>query len=146
MQKIKYLSISLLKPHPGNPRIIKDKQFKTLCQSLKDNPDYFETRPILCNPDMVVFAGNMRLKAAIEIGLTQVPVSIMDIPVERQEEIMIRDNVQNGEWDFDQLANEWSDIKLIDWGMNLPMPESVEGTELVSEKKKITCPNCGHEW
>ena len=116
MQKIEYIKIDELKSHPDNPRIIKNKQFNVLCKSIKDNPDYFETRPILCNTDMVIFAGNMRWRAAKEVGMTQVPVAVMDIPLERQREIMIRDNRENGEWDFEKLANHFDFEELLDWG------------------------------
>ena len=104
MQQIQYLDINRLKLHPNNPRLIKDDQFKVLCESIKKNKDYFETRPILVNKDFVIFAGNMRYRAAKEIGMKEVPVAVMDIPEERQNELMLRDNRQNGEWDVDLLA------------------------------------------
>jgi hypothetical protein len=58
MQKIQYIPISKLTLHPDNPRILKDKQFKTLCESIKANKDFFEVRAILCNPAFVVFTSN----------------------------------------------------------------------------------------
>lgn len=116
MQKIEYISVDLLKTHPDNPRAIRDGQFKVLCESIKNNPDYFETRPILCNKNMIIFAGNMRFLAAKEVGLKEVPVAIMDISEERQKEIMIRDNKNNGEWNFDLLANNFDVDKLLEYG------------------------------
>src|SRR3990167_364811 len=116
MQQIEYIDIAKLKIHPNNPRVIRDAQFKILCDSLKINKDYFETRPILCNKDMVIFAGNMRYRAAKEVGIKQVPVAVMDISEARQKELMIRDNRQNGEWDFDALANNFELDELVDWG------------------------------
>ncbi|HEY0087805.1 MAG TPA: hypothetical protein VGB37_03120 [Candidatus Lokiarchaeia archaeon] len=44
---MKYYKIKDLKKLPNNPRIIKDKDFKILCKSIKDNPKYFEARPII---------------------------------------------------------------------------------------------------
>jgi DNA modification methylase len=38
----------------------------------------------------------------------------------KEREIVIRDNISNGEFDFDLLANEWSDLPLTDWGVDLP--------------------------
>ena len=35
---------------------------------------------------------------------------------EREREIVIRDNVANGEWDWDILANEWDAEELEDEG------------------------------
>ncbi|HEX5429872.1 MAG TPA: DNA modification methylase [Patescibacteria group bacterium] len=105
MQEIKYVPIDSIKLHPDNPRLIKDNQFKLLCESIRKNPDYFETRPILINGHGIIFAGNMRWRAAKEIGLTAVPVAMLDISEERQQELMLRDNIQNGEWDTDMLAS-----------------------------------------
>lgn len=119
MQKIEYIAISKLKKHPQNPRLIKGEDFEILCKSISENQEYFETRPILCNPEMVVFAGNMRLKAAKHIGMTEVPVAIMNISPEKQKELMIRDNVQNGEWDISLLTAEYDTEDLIGFGMNL---------------------------
>lgn len=116
MQKIEYVKVGLLKPHPQNPRIIKDRQFEILCESIRKHKTYFETRPILANKDMVVFAGNMRLKAAIEVGLEEVPVAIMDISEEEQRDLMIRDNRQNGEWDLSLLAATYDNDELLSLG------------------------------
>lgn len=118
MQKIEYIKIDLIKNHPSNPRLIKDEAFKKLCESISANKDYFETRPILCNTDMVVFAGNMRLRAAKEIGMLEVPCAIMDIPEERQKEIMIRDNRSNGEWDYQMLSSIFDNKELLNLGFS----------------------------
>ncbi len=118
MQEIKYVNINEIKPDPNNPRLIKDDQFKKLCKSIKDNKEYFETRPILCDKNMVIFAGNMRYKAAKELGLKEVPVSIFDISEEKRNELMIRDNVSNGEWDFDILANQFEADELQFFGVD----------------------------
>ncbi len=117
--KAEYIAIEKLTLHPDNPRIIKSDQFKVLCESLKSNPEYFETRPILANKAMVVFAGNMRLRAAIEIGLKEVPVVIMDITPEKERELMIRDNIQNGEWQVDILANNYDVEELAGMGLDV---------------------------
>jgi ParB-like chromosome segregation protein Spo0J len=120
MVEIIHIETSKLKLHPNNPRILKDNQFKILCDSIASNPDFFEARPILCNTDFVVFAGNMRLRASRELKLKTVPCVVMDIPEERQNEIMIRDNVSNGEFDWDMLANDWDESDLNNWGLSLP--------------------------
>ena len=142
MQKINYIAIDKLKPHPNNPRLIKGPQFEILCKSLKDNPDYFETRPILCNKEYVVFAGNMRLRAAKEIGLKEVPVAIMDIPEERQRELMIRDNVQNGEWEANDLANDFDYQELIDWGIDPAELGLGEADTEATSHDSNTCARC----
>jgi len=119
MQEIKYIKINEIKPDPNNPRQIKDEQFKKLCESIKNNKEFFETRPILVDKTMTIFAGNMRYRAAIEIGLEEVPVAIMDVTDEKRKEILLRDNIQNGEWDYDILANEYDMNFLDDLGLDI---------------------------
>lgn len=119
MQKIEYVPVGKLKNHSQNPRLIKGDDFEKLCKSIEANLDYFEARPILCNKDMVVFAGNMRLKAAKHLKMKEVPVCIMDISEERQKELMIRDNVQNGQWDISLLTAEFETEDLESYGVDL---------------------------
>lgn len=119
MVKIEYINTSKLILSDKNPRKIDDKDFAILCDSIVKNHDYFETRPILCNKDMEVFAGNMRLRAAIKVGLDKVPTAIMDIPKERQRELLIRDNVQNGQWDEELLPSLFDNAELEEWGVDM---------------------------
>ena len=67
------MRITDIKPNPNNPRIIKDDKFKKLVKSIKDFPQMLELRPIVIDENNVVLGGNMRLKACIEAGLTDVP-------------------------------------------------------------------------
>jgi DNA modification methylase len=103
MQTIEYVPVSKLRVRSDNPRSINKKQLGMLCESIRNNPDYFETRPILCNKKFEIFAGTQRHMAAKRIGMKEVPVAIMDISEARQREIMLRDNRQSGEWDFSKL-------------------------------------------
>jgi hypothetical protein len=114
------VKISEVKPNPNNPRIIKDDKFKKLVQSLKDLPEMAEVRPIVVNTDMVVLGGNMRLKAMKEAGWKDVPVEIVDWDEQKQKQFIIKDNVGFGEWDWEQLANEWDADELDAWGLDVP--------------------------
>jgi hypothetical protein len=120
------VKINQVKPNPKNPRIIKDDKFKKLVKSIQDFPDMLNKRPLIVFTDVdnkyVVLGGNMRLKACNEIGLKEVPVILADDWTEEQKaEFLIKDNVGFGEWDWDDLANEWDTDKLTDWGLSLPI-------------------------
>lgn len=123
--QVEYRPIKDLKELPGNPRTIKKDQFEKLKKSIKDNADYFEARPIILSDrtgELVILAGNQRYKAAKAIGMKEVPTILLEgLSEEREREIIIRDNVENGEWDWDALANEWDADVLDSWGVNLPM-------------------------
>jgi hypothetical protein len=115
------VKISEVKANPNNPRIIKDDKFKKLVQSIKDFPEMLNLRPIVVNGDMVVLGGNMRLKACKEAGLKEVPIiKAEDLTEDQQREFIIKDNVGFGEWEWEQLANNWDAEKLEDWGLEVP--------------------------
>ena len=122
---LKQRDISSLIKLEGNPRIIKDRQFESLCKSIKDNPDYFEARPLILSNrtgELVIIAGNQRYEAAKHLNLKKVPTYLIEgLTEEREREIIIRDNVNNGEWDHDILANEWDIDELLEWGVQLPV-------------------------
>ena len=114
------MKIQDIKPNPNNPRLIKDDKFKKLCQSLKDFPEMLELRPIVVNRDHIILGGNMRYKAAKEIGLKEIPVTIADLTPEQEREFLIKDNTSGGEWDWEVLANEWDSEELESWGLDVP--------------------------
>ena len=114
------MKIQDIKPNPNNPRLIKDDKFKKLCQSLKDFPEMLELRPIVVNRDHIILGGNMRYKAAKEIGLKEIPVTIADLTPEQEREFLIKDNTSGGEWDWEVLANEWDNEELESWGLDVP--------------------------
>jgi hypothetical protein len=121
---MQYRKLNELKKLPNNPRIIRDKQFKTLCDSIRDNPKYFEARPVILSNrtgEMVIIAGNQRYEAAKSLKLKEVPTFLIEgLDEAKEREIIIRDNISNGEFDMSALANEWSDLPLVEWGVDLP--------------------------
>ena len=128
---IQVVSINNIKPNPKNPRVIKDDKFKKLVRSITDFPDMLEKRPLVCFTDadgkLVVLGGNMRLKAAKEVGMKELPVMIADEWTEEQKnEFLIKDNVGFGEWDWEALANEWDTAQLDAWGLDVPFLEEKE--------------------
>ncbi len=127
---MEYRKITELHKLDNNPRKISKKDFDILVKSIKDNPDYFEARPILLSDrtgELVIIAGNQRYDAAQALGLKEVPTYVLhNLTEEREREIVIRDNVNNGEWDLEKLAEEWSDIDLSDWGLDVEFDESDE--------------------
>lgn len=125
------LKPSDIKPNPNNPRIIKDEQFQKLVKSLKEFPEMAEVREVVVNKDHVILGGNMRYRAMVEAGWKEIPVKVVDWSEDKQREFIIKDNVSGGEWDWDTLANEWSDLPLDEWGLDLPFtdPEEVEEDE-----------------
>ena len=121
--KAKLVEIDKVKPNENNPRLIKDAKYEKLLQSIKEFPEMLQYRPLVVSPDMVVLGGNMRLAVLKELGWKEVPVIVAhEIPPDRYDEFIIKDNVAFGDWDWDVLANEWDQDQLVDWGIDLWTP------------------------
>jgi DNA modification methylase len=135
--------ITQIKPNPENPRIIKDHKFKQLVESIKSFPQMLELRPIVIDENNVVLGGNMRLKACIEAGLTDVPVvQAKDLTDLQKKEFIVKDNVGYGEWDWDDLANNWDEQLLTEWGLDIP---NFETEVLEAEEDDFAVPDGGVE-
>ena len=142
------MKLSKLKGNPNNPRICKDDKFKKLVKSINDFPKMLALRPIVVDENFIVQGGNMRLKALQEIGFKDIPdewvKQVSDLSEDEKKQFIIKDNVGFGEWDFDDLANNWDAEQLTEWGLDIPHfapfenPE-VEGEEKQSFKIEVIC-------
>ena len=114
-----------------NPRWLHDDEGKKLKKSLIDSPEFLEYKPLMVyamdNGNYVTICGNMRLRIANELRLDghsefdTLPCVILkaDTPIEKIKEYAIKDNVQAGNWDWDELGNgEWEVDDLKDWGVD----------------------------
>jgi hypothetical protein len=125
------VALTKLKNNPKNPRVIRDEKFNKLKKSIEDFPDMLEKRPLVVFTDkdgkFVVLGGNMRLKAAKELGIKELPVIVADEWTEEQKaQFLIKDNVNFGEWNHEELANEWDAIQLQEWGLDLPVNMDID--------------------
>lgn len=69
---IEFIDICRIKPAAYNPRKISDEQLNNLRNSIRENGLVI---PVIVNKNnMVIVAGHQRTRAAIECGLTSVPV------------------------------------------------------------------------
>lgn len=138
------MKVSQLKANPTNPRIIKDDKFKKLVESLRSFPEMMEKRPMVCVTDvdgkMFPLGGNMRLRAIQELGMKEIPdtwVTLADNwTEEKRKEFTIKDNVGFGDWNWDDLANEWDADLLSDWGVDVPV-QDFEQTDSDIEKEEL---------
>lgn len=141
---MEYRKLSDLVKNPSNPRTIKKNDLERLKASIMKSPDFFEARPLLLSDrtgELVVIGGNQRYEASRALGLERVPTYLFKgLDEAREKEIIIRDNISNGEWDWDLIANEWDELPLEDWGLNAkpPKPQDFAGeidfTEELGEK------------
>ena len=137
------MNINEIKPNPNNPRLIKDHKFKQLVKSIQDFPQMLELRPIVIDENNMVLGGNMRLKACIEAGLKDVPViHANNLSEDKKKEFIVKDNVGYGEWDWDDLANNWDVEELTEWGLDIP---NFDVNNLEAEEDDFAVPDGGTE-
>lgn len=111
---------------PKNPRIIKNAAFAKLKKSIEDNPEMLAYRELLVykkGKKYIIIGGNMRFEALKELGYTDAPCKVLPpkTTVEQLRAYTIKDNAGFGEWNYEDLANEW-DAALLD-ACNIEVPE-----------------------
>lgn len=132
-----------------NPRFLKESEHNKLKKSLIDSPEFLEYKPLMVyamdNGNYVTICGNMRLRVANELRLDghsefdTIPCVVLksDTPIEKIKEYAIKDNVQAGNWDWDELANgEWETDDLQDWGVDCSFLTESEDADNLEKKEK----------
>jgi DNA modification methylase len=118
---VKLVKIGSVKGNSRNPRFIRDEKFKKLVASLVEFPEMATLRPLVVDENMTVLGGNMRLKAMQELKWKEVPIVVAEGLTDAQkDEFVIKDNVGFGDWNWEQLANEWDAEELTRWGLDIP--------------------------
>lgn len=84
-----------------NPREISDHDFASLKQSLKE---FGMLQPIVVNKDHVIIGGHMRVRAWKDLGNTEVPCVVVDLPKDREKLLNIALNRISGQWDMEKLS------------------------------------------
>lgn len=121
--KVLTLKVNDIKPNPDNPRIIKDHRFKQLVKSIQDFPEMLAIRDIIVDENNIILGGNMRWKACIEAGVKKLKVTqVTGLDPAQKREFIIKDNANYGVWDWDNLANNYDNDLLTEWGLNVWQP------------------------
>jgi site-specific DNA-methyltransferase (adenine-specific) len=111
-------------PNPENPRVLRDEKFAKLKQSIQDFPKMMSLRPIVIDNMGMILGGNMRYRALQELGFKEIPETWVkraeELTAEEKRRFIIADNVGFGEWDWDELANNWDVEELGEWGLDVP--------------------------
>lgn len=135
---------------PKNPRYIKENEYTSLKKSLLSSPEFLEYKPLMVyeyeDGKYITICGNMRLKAANELlaggneRFSKLPCFVLnaETSIAKIKEYAIKDNVQAGSWDWDDLANDdWNVDELQEWGIDCSFLTDAEETdELGKEEAK----------
>lgn len=138
------MKLSDILPNPENPRLLRDEKFAKLKQSIQDFPKMMSLRPIVIDNMGMILGGNMRYRALQELGFKEIPDTWVkraeELTAEEKRRFIIADNVGFGEWDWDELANNWDVEQLGEWGLDVP---SFEDEILEAKEDDFNVPNVG---
>ncbi|MGI8991527.1 MAG: site-specific DNA-methyltransferase [Bryobacteraceae bacterium] len=110
-ERIEHWPLAKLIPYAKNPRTHSDAQVAQIAASIRE---FGFTNPILVDRADGIIAGHGRLLAARELGMTEVPVIVLDHLTEIQKRAYIlADNqlAMNAGWDEDILRLELAALK-----------------------------------
>ena len=109
--KVEQRKIEALIPYVNNSRTHSDEQVAQIAASVRE---FGWTNPILVDGQNGIIAGHGRLAAARKLGLTEVPVIVLDHLSDAQKKaLVIADNklASNAGWDDEMLRLELGDLQ-----------------------------------
>jgi DNA modification methylase len=133
--------VEKLIPYARNARTHSDEQVAQIAASIAE---FGFVNPVLIGPDNVIIAGHARLLAARKLGMTEVPVIVLDHLTETQRRaLVLADNrlALNAGWDEEMLRVELASLEEDGFNLDLigfsseeleallvePEPEGFEG-------------------
>lgn len=98
------LNIDLIKPYWRNPRK-NEKAVDAVVESIRR---YGMNVPLVVDANHVILTGHTRYKALRRLGVSEVPVIVMDMDEKKARQFRIADNKAHefSEWSVDQLKEE----------------------------------------
>ena len=144
VESMKYRKVADLHPLPDNPRTITKADFERLVDSIKIN-GFWEHQPMALEEQggrLIVLSGNQRLKAVKKLKMKEVPtVLYSDLTDEERIEIILRSNINNGEWDSNILTTAPA-FEAVDFGfIGLELPQEETKGKKTSQKKIALTPS-----
>lgn len=149
------MNINEIKFNAQNPRKISEEMFEKLKNSIKEDPQMLEARPLIIDENNMVLGGNMRLRALKDLGYEEVPVKqVKDWTEEQKRRFIVKDNLSGGEWDYDLLTAQYDAEELSVWGLEKVEQfinedinfDDIEGNQdrgVALKDIDVTCPHCG---
>ncbi len=120
--KVEFIDPKLLIPSEYNPREITKEEFEKLKNSIKEF-GFVENATI--NKKNEIIGGHMRVKAAIELGIKEVPCIRVDLPKNKEKILNLALNKISGKWDNEKLSQLITEL-IIDENIGLSGFEEYE--------------------
>jgi ParB-like chromosome segregation protein Spo0J len=145
------IKIEDIKPYENNPRF-NDDAVKYVANSIKE---FGFKVPMILDKNNTIVAGHTRYKAALELGLKEVPCIIAnDLNEEQIKAFRLADNKvsEQASWNYDLLDEELNDIlnfdmsdfNFIEHTINWDDIEEINADNYEKpESERLRCPLCG---
>ena len=159
--EIKKIPVSQINPAPYNPRIDLqpgDIEYEKIKRSITE---FDLVEPLVWNKQTGnLVGGHQRLKIIKGQGITEIEVSVVDLPEAKEKALNIALNKAQGDWDFPKLKDLLQEIDTGEFDIGITGFEADEIEDLMTqfnpvsedliprldEKSKVICPECGCEF
>lgn len=117
--RVEYINISEVKPYESNPKVHQSKQIQQIVNSISE---FKFNNPILIDENNTIIAGHGRILAAKHLNMLEVPIiRLLHLSEVQKKAYRIADNklTENGQWDYDLLKLEFTELEKFDLDFNL---------------------------
>ena len=129
--RVRWVPVADVRPYEGNPRR-NEQAVDAVAASLRE---FGWRQPIVVDADGTIVVGHTRLKAALALGMDEVPVVVAsDLTPEQVAAYRLADNstAELAEWDSELLAQELdglADLDMSAFGFDAPVTEDMFGDD-----------------
>lgn len=148
--ELKRFLVKDLKEYSKNPRKLSKNDYEHLSTSVSKFG--LIDKPVVTKEGQII-GGHQRKKILQKLGIKEVDCWVTDSELTDKdiEELNVRLNKNQGEWDYDVLANSFEQLDLLNWGFeatDLLGLDKIEDSDIEEPEKPDrlkTCPHCGKE-
>lgn len=136
-RRIELWPVERLVPYERNARTHSPEQVAQIVASIQE---FGFVNPVLVDTDSGVIAGHGRLAAAKDLGLTEVPVVVLDhLDQKQRRAYVLADNklAENAGWDEELLRMELTDLGEMDFDLSLIGFSDDELADLLPEVEEL---------
>lgn len=146
------VNVGEIKPHPKNNNKHPQEQIEAFMKTIK-KMDVWRIPLIISKHSGFLVSGHLRLIAAKELGLLQLPVVYQDFESDAKEYQFLTFDNEIARWaelDFESVKFELDNFPDLEWDdlgiKDLSLDDKIEDEEKETSVKTKVCPECGHEF